>query len=131
MAPEGDGRPCACHGAAGQLHPAAEPAATRHGHPEPERLSGSGAGYSACLAGKIVMKLASWLGLRREALGPRPRRAVQPRGLGRRAGRLAGGEFGWGWAGPLAGLVIAAVAVKEDRETWRGDACCGPAGGGS
>ncbi|MEU0550505.1 cation transporter [Micromonospora sp. NPDC005979] len=32
--------------------------------------------------------------------------------------------FGWSWADPLAGLVIAAVAVKEGREAWRGDACC-------
>ncbi|MFD2080912.1 Cation efflux family protein [Actinopolymorpha cephalotaxi] len=32
--------------------------------------------------------------------------------------------FGWWWADPLAALVIAAVAVKEGREAWRGDACC-------
>lgn len=32
--------------------------------------------------------------------------------------------FGWGWADPLAALVIAGVAVKEGREAWRGDACC-------
>jgi divalent metal cation (Fe/Co/Zn/Cd) transporter len=35
--------------------------------------------------------------------------------------------FGWGWADPVAALVIAAVAVKEGREAWRGDACCAPA----
>ncbi|MEV4135022.1 cation transporter [Dactylosporangium sp. NPDC049742] len=35
--------------------------------------------------------------------------------------------FGWWWADPLAALVIAAVAVKEGREAWRGDACCAPA----
>ncbi|MEV5824934.1 cation transporter [Spirillospora sp. NPDC052242] len=34
--------------------------------------------------------------------------------------------FGWTWADPLAALVIAAVAVKEGREAWRGDACCAP-----
>ena len=33
--------------------------------------------------------------------------------------------FGWSWADPVAALVIAAVAVKEGREAWRGDACCG------
>ena len=27
--------------------------------------------------------------------------------------------FGWSWADPIAGLVIAAVAVKEGREAWR------------
>ena len=45
-------------------------------------------------------------------------------------GLLLNAAFGWGWADLVAGLVIAAVAVKEGRETWRGDACCGPAGGG-
>ncbi|MEU1384894.1 MULTISPECIES: cation transporter [unclassified Nonomuraea] len=39
--------------------------------------------------------------------------------------------FGWSWADPVAALVIAAVAVKEGREAWRGDACCAvPAGPG-
>ncbi|MFC7530501.1 cation transporter [Actinoplanes sp. GCM10030250] len=32
--------------------------------------------------------------------------------------------FGWSWADPIAALVIAAVAVKEGREAWRGVACC-------
>jgi divalent metal cation (Fe/Co/Zn/Cd) transporter len=32
--------------------------------------------------------------------------------------------FGWTWADPVTALVIAAVAVKEGRDTWRGDACC-------
>ncbi len=36
--------------------------------------------------------------------------------------------FGWWWADPIAALVIAAVAVKEGRDAWRGDACCAPAG---
>jgi divalent metal cation (Fe/Co/Zn/Cd) transporter len=31
--------------------------------------------------------------------------------------------FGWSWADPVAALVIAAVAVKEGRDAWRGDAC--------
>ncbi|SIQ07711.1 Cation efflux family protein [Cellulosimicrobium aquatile] len=34
--------------------------------------------------------------------------------------------LGWSWADPLAALVIAAVAVKEGVEAWRGDACCAP-----
>ncbi|GII58604.1 hypothetical protein Pth03_69930 [Planotetraspora thailandica] len=38
--------------------------------------------------------------------------------------------FGWSWADPVAALVIAAVAVKEGREAWRGDACCAVPGGG-
>jgi divalent metal cation (Fe/Co/Zn/Cd) transporter len=32
---------------------------------------------------------------------------------------------GWWWADPLAGLVIAAVAVREGRQTWQGGGCCG------
>ncbi|WP_300010437.1 cation transporter [Pseudonocardia sp.] len=32
--------------------------------------------------------------------------------------------FGWSWADPVAALVIAAVAVKEGRDAWRGDHCC-------
>ena len=31
---------------------------------------------------------------------------------------------GWWWADPLAALVIAAVALKEGRESWRGEGCC-------
>lgn len=34
--------------------------------------------------------------------------------------------FGWWWADPAAALVIAAVAIKEGREAWRGDTCCVP-----
>jgi divalent metal cation (Fe/Co/Zn/Cd) transporter len=33
--------------------------------------------------------------------------------------------FGWWWADPLAALAIAAIAVREGRESWRGEACCG------
>jgi divalent metal cation (Fe/Co/Zn/Cd) transporter len=32
--------------------------------------------------------------------------------------------LGWSWADPVAALVIAAVAVREGRDAWRGDACC-------
>jgi divalent metal cation (Fe/Co/Zn/Cd) transporter len=32
--------------------------------------------------------------------------------------------FGWTWADPVAALAIAAIAVKEGREAWRGDGCC-------
>jgi hypothetical protein len=34
--------------------------------------------------------------------------------------------FGWSWADPIAGLVIAAVAVREGLEAWKGRNCCGP-----
>lgn len=32
--------------------------------------------------------------------------------------------FGWWWADPTTALVIAAVAVKEGRDAWRGESCC-------
>jgi hypothetical protein len=36
--------------------------------------------------------------------------------------------LGWSWADPVAGLVIAAVAVREGIQAWRGEGCaCGPA----
>jgi divalent metal cation (Fe/Co/Zn/Cd) transporter len=34
--------------------------------------------------------------------------------------------FGWSWADPIAGLVIAAIAVKEGIDAWKGHACCAP-----
>jgi divalent metal cation (Fe/Co/Zn/Cd) transporter len=35
----------------------------------------------------------------------------------------ANASFGWWWADPLAALVIAGVALREGRESWRGDSC--------
>jgi divalent metal cation (Fe/Co/Zn/Cd) transporter len=32
--------------------------------------------------------------------------------------------LGWWWADPITALGIAAVALKEGREAWRGEACC-------
>jgi divalent metal cation (Fe/Co/Zn/Cd) transporter len=32
--------------------------------------------------------------------------------------------FGWQWADPVAALVIAAIAVREGLNAWRGDPCC-------
>ncbi|OFE17688.1 hypothetical protein BA895_14405 [Humibacillus sp. DSM 29435] len=41
-------------------------------------------------------------------------------------GLLANSLFGWHWADPLAGLVIAVVAVREGIAAWRGEGCgCG------
>lgn len=39
-------------------------------------------------------------------------------------GLLLNALFGWSWADPIAALVIAAVAVKEGRDAWRGQHCC-------
>ncbi|MFI7670613.1 cation transporter [Nocardia sp. NPDC049526] len=39
-------------------------------------------------------------------------------------GLLLNSLFGWSWADPIAALVIAAIAVKEGINAWRGDTCC-------
>ena len=41
-------------------------------------------------------------------------------------GLLLNSTLGWSWADPIAALVIAAVAIKEGREAWKGDSCCAP-----
>ena len=41
-------------------------------------------------------------------------------------GLLLNATLGWSWADPVAGLVIAGVAVKEGLEAWRGEGCCSP-----
>jgi divalent metal cation (Fe/Co/Zn/Cd) transporter len=40
-------------------------------------------------------------------------------------GLAANAAFGLWWLDPVAALVIAAVAVREGLETWRGEGCCG------
>jgi divalent metal cation (Fe/Co/Zn/Cd) transporter len=50
-------------------------------------------------------------------------------------GLAANAAFGLWWLDPVAALVIAVVAVREGRETWRGEGCCAapklaPAGAG-
>jgi divalent metal cation (Fe/Co/Zn/Cd) transporter len=42
-------------------------------------------------------------------------------------GLVANATLGWGWADPLAGLVIAAIAVREGVQAWNGEGCCAPA----
>jgi divalent metal cation (Fe/Co/Zn/Cd) transporter len=32
--------------------------------------------------------------------------------------------LGWWWADPAAALAVAALALKEGREAWRGESCC-------
>jgi divalent metal cation (Fe/Co/Zn/Cd) transporter len=40
------------------------------------------------------------------------------------AGLLLNATLGWGWADPIAGLVIAGVAAREGVHAWRGEGCC-------
>jgi divalent metal cation (Fe/Co/Zn/Cd) transporter len=39
-------------------------------------------------------------------------------------GLAANSLLGWSWADPAAGLIIAAVAVREGVAAWRGETCC-------
>ncbi len=41
-------------------------------------------------------------------------------------GLLLDATLGWSWADPVAGLVIAAVAVREGVQARRGEGCCAP-----
>jgi divalent metal cation (Fe/Co/Zn/Cd) transporter len=45
--------------------------------------------------------------------------------LGLLVGLGANALLGWWWADPVTALAIAAVAVREGRDAWRGDSCCG------
>jgi divalent metal cation (Fe/Co/Zn/Cd) transporter len=40
-------------------------------------------------------------------------------------GLLSNAVAGWWWADPTAAMLIAVVALKEGRESWRGEGCCG------
>ncbi|GAA1855322.1 cation transporter [Pseudonocardia ailaonensis] len=42
------------------------------------------------------------------------------------AGLLLNATLGWWWADPAAGLVLAALAVREGRTALRGQTCCAP-----
>ncbi|MGN5380795.1 cation transporter [Streptomyces lasalocidi] len=47
------------------------------------------------------------------------------------AGLVLNAALGWSWADPVAGLVIAVIAVKEGSDAWRGKGCCtSPVSGG-
>jgi divalent metal cation (Fe/Co/Zn/Cd) transporter len=41
-------------------------------------------------------------------------------------GLVLNATLGWRWADPVAGLIIAAVAIREGLEAWRGEGCCAP-----
>ncbi|WP_432947898.1 cation diffusion facilitator family transporter [Kribbella sp. CA-253562] len=44
-------------------------------------------------------------------------------------GLVLNATLGWSWADPIAGLVIAGVAVREGLEAWQGKGCCAPVAG--
>jgi divalent metal cation (Fe/Co/Zn/Cd) transporter len=44
-------------------------------------------------------------------------------------GLILNAAFGLWWADPVIALGIAGLAVKEGRDTWRGEGCCAPSSG--
>lgn len=40
------------------------------------------------------------------------------------AGLTTNALLGWWWLDPLAGLAVAAAAIREGRTAWRGEDCC-------
>jgi len=42
------------------------------------------------------------------------------------AGLVINSTLGWSWADPVAGLLIAGLALREGRNALRGDVCCAP-----
>lgn len=40
------------------------------------------------------------------------------------AGLVANALWGWWWVDPVAGLVVAGMAVREGIQAWRGESCC-------
>ena len=75
-----------------------------------QRRTGRALGSAAVTADGTQTALCAWLSA---AVG---------------VGLVLNATLGWGWADPVAGLVIAAVAAREAVEAWRGEGCCAPGG---
>src|SRR3954468_14034630 len=103
------------------------------GEPEPSPV-----GIGLAIASLIIMPFLSWAQRRTgRALGSNAVVADSTQTLlctylsaVLLVGLVLNATVGWGWADPLAGLVIAGVAVKEGIEAWRGEGCCSPTRGG-
>ena len=100
-----------------------------------EEPDASAVGIGLAVASLVVMPFLSWAQRRTgRALGSRAVVADSTQTLlctylsaVLLAGLVLNATLGWGWADPVAGLVIAAVAVREGRAAWRGEGCgCGP-----
>jgi divalent metal cation (Fe/Co/Zn/Cd) transporter len=101
-----------------------------------ERPNASWVGIGLAVTSLMLMPA---LGRAKERIGERMG-SVATKGEGRQnmlcaylsAGLLVGlagnAVLGLWWLDPVAGLLIAAVAVREGVESWRGEGCCAPAG---
>jgi divalent metal cation (Fe/Co/Zn/Cd) transporter len=93
----------------------------------------SGVGIALAAASLVVMPILSWAQRRTgRALGSNAVVADGTQTLlctwlsaALLVGLLLNALLGWAWADPVAGLVIAAVAVREGLQAWRGEGCCG------
>jgi divalent metal cation (Fe/Co/Zn/Cd) transporter len=96
-------------------------------HPDPSWL-----GIALAASSVVVMP---YLGIAKERLADRLGSAAT-KGEGRQnmlcaylaaallVGLLGNALLGAWWLDPVVGLLIAAVALKEGREAWRGEGCC-------
>jgi len=88
-------------------------------------------GIALAAVSLVVMPLLSWLKRRTgRELGSRAVVADSVQTLlctylsaALLGGLLLNALWGWSWADPVAALVVAAVAAREGREAWRGEAC--------
>ena len=97
-----------------------------------ERAEESWVGIALAISSVILMPM---LGVAKQRLADRLGSAAT-KGEGRQnmlcaylagallLGLLGNVAFGAWWLDPVVGLLIAAVAVKEGREAWRGEGCC-------
>ncbi len=100
------------------------------GSGEPPRHSTIGIALAA--VSLVIMPVVSWLQRRAgRELGSRSAVADSKQTLlctylsaVLLAGLVLNSLFGWWWSDPVAALVIAAVAVREGMEAWRGRHCC-------
>src|SRR3954447_2589381 len=103
------------------------------GEPEPSPV-----GIGLAIASLIIMPFLSWAQRRTgRALGSHAVVADSTQTLlctylsaVLLVGLVLNATVGWGWADPIAGLVIAAIAVREGVEAWKGEGCCAPSDGG-
>ena len=50
--------------------------------------------------------------------------SAAPAALALLLGLAANALVGWWWADPVAALAIAALALREGMQSWRGEGCC-------
>jgi divalent metal cation (Fe/Co/Zn/Cd) transporter len=103
-----------------------------------ERPDVSWVGMALAASSIVVMP---WLGRAKQHIGERMG-SLATRGEGQQnmlcaylaaallVGLAGNALFGLWWLDPVAALVIAAVAVREGIESWRGEGCCAPAAPG-